>query len=288
LTDPASLTLGGQAVIEGVMVRSPRFVAVAIRAPQGHCEVATRQVSSPLLTCKWLRAPFVRGAVALIDGLLIGTWALMRSAGAAHADHTAPSAGKIRLILVRSLTISIALFFLLPTILVRVLAGSAASPLGENLLEGAIRIALVLAFLALVGRIPAIQRVLQYHGAEHKAIHAYEAGLQLDVDSARRMSRFHPRCGTSFLLVVLLVAVAMFAALGHPSLLVRLAERILLLPVVAAASFELLRLALRFRTLGVVTALGLWLQHLTTQDPDDRQLEVALTALKTVLATEQD
>ena len=281
------LTLGGQAVIEGVMIRSPRFVSVALRVPPGGCEVETRPFPSMPLSRRWLRTPFVRGVVALIDGLLVGTWALLTSARAAQPDRTALSAGKVRLIMARSLAISIALFFLLPAVLVRPLA-PLVSPLGLNLLEGVIRITLVLTFLVSIGRSPAIQRVFEYHGAEHKAIHAYEAGHPLNVESARRTSRFHPRCGTTFLLMVLLVAVVVFAALGHSSLGVQLAERVVLVPVVAAVSYELMRLAHRRRPFEILSIPGLWLQRLTTREPNGAQLSVALAALLAVLAKEQE
>jgi uncharacterized protein YqhQ len=231
----------------------------------------------------------VRGVVALIDGLSVGTWALMTSARAAQPDHdTILSPQRIRLILARSLAISIVLFFLTPAVLVRALAGTVASPLSQSLLEGGLRVALVIGFIVFIGRMPPIQRVFQYHGAEHKAIHAYEAGLPLTVDSARRASRFHERCGTTFLIMVLLVAVVVFALLGHPSLGVRLAERVVLLPIVAGVSYELMRLAYRSRPFRLLIAPGLWLQHLTTREPNVEQLEVALTALRDVVAKEEE
>lgn len=281
------LTLGGQAVIEGVMVRSPRFVSVAVRTPQGRCDVETQYVPSLLRSGGWLRMPFLRGVAALIESLSVGTRALVASARGASGG-PALTRQRIGLILTRSLAISIALFFVLPALVARAFGNVITSALGQNLLEGAIRIAFVLGFLLAIGRIPAIQRVFQYHGGEHKVIHAYEADLPLDVESVRQTSRFHPRCGTTFLLIVLLVAVVVFAALGHPSLPVRLAERIVLLPVVAAVSYELLRLAQRFRGFHVFAVLGLWLQRLTTREPDDQQLGVALAALNAVLARERE
>lgn len=275
-------------MIEGVMVRSPRFVSVAVHTPQGRCDVDTQYLPSLLQSGRWLRVPFLRGVAALIESLSVGTRALAASARRASPDGPALSRQRIGLILTRSLAISIALFFLAPALLARAFGSVVTSALGQNLLEGAIRIAFVLGFLLAIGRIPAIQRVFQYHGAEHKVIHAYEAGLPLDVVSARRTSRFHPRCGTTFLLIVLLVAVVVFGALGHPSLPVRLVERIVLLPLVAAVSYELLRLAQRFRGFRVFAVLGLWLQRLTTREPDDQQLGVALAALNTVLARERE
>lgn len=195
-----------------------------------------------------------------------------------------PSTGRIRLVLVRSLTISITLFFLLPAFLVR-FVGTGGQAV-ENWLEGVVRIAMVLAFLVAIGRIPAIQRVFQYHGAEHKVVNAYEAGFPLRVETVAGVSRFHPRCGTTFLLMVLLVAAIVFAALGRPSLPVRLAERVLILPVIASASFEFMRLAQRAAALRPLLAPGLWLQRLTTREPDAGQLGVALAALKALLPLE--
>ena len=286
---PASpLTLGGQAVIEGVMVRSPRFASVTVRAPEGACDTRTVYLPSLVLSRRWLRAPFLRGGAALVESLYVGTWALMISARGTQAAEIALPRRAIALSLARSLVISIALFFLAPAIVARALADAVPSPVGQSLLEGAVRIAFVLGFLALIGRIPAIERVFQYHGAEHKVIHTYEAGLPLDVESAERSSRFHPRCGTTFLLIVLLVAVVVFAALGQPPLPVRLAQRILLLPVVAAVSYELLRAAQRYSGLKLVTVPGLWLQRLTTREPDDQQLRVALAALCAVLTKERE
>jgi uncharacterized protein YqhQ len=281
------LTLGGQAVIEGVMLRSPRFVSVAIRRPQGQCDIEIRSVPSAALSHKWLQAPFVRGIVALVEGMTVGTWALMVSAQAAHPDGVTLSPGRMRLVLARGLAISLLIFFLVPTVLARVLGGRIASPLGENALEGTIRLGLVLAFLALIGRIAAIQRVFQYHGAEHKVVQTYESGLPLVIESATKASRFHPRCGTSFLLMVVLVAIVVFALFGHPPLAIRLVERIAFLPIVAAMSYELMRAGQRYGPLRVLNTPGLWLQRLTTREPDRDQLAVALSALDAVLAKER-
>jgi uncharacterized protein YqhQ len=216
----------------------------------------------------------------------VGTWALLTSARAAHHDGSTLTRRRVRLILARSLAISLVVFFLGPAALAR--TAGAASPLGQNLLEGALRIALVLGFLLAIGRIPAIQRVFQYHGAEHMAVHTYEAGLPLDIDSARRASTLHARCGTTFLLMVLLVAVVVFAVLGHPPLGIWLAERVFFFPVLAAVSYELMRLAQRSPRFRMLIVPGLWLQRMTTREPDDAQLAVALAAVHDVLAKEQE
>lgn len=277
------LMLGGQAVIEGVMLRSARFVSVALRTMRGECVVETRPVPSPAVSRAWLRAPFVRGIATLADGLAVGTWALMMSAHTGGSGEVL-SAARIRVVLIRSLTISITLFFLLPAVIVR-FAGTGAQA-AQNWLEGVLRVGMVLAFLVVIGRIPSIQRVFQYHGAEHKVVNAYEGGFLLNVETVAGMSRFHPRCGTTFLLMVLLVAAVVFAALGHPSLSVRLAERVLLLPVIASASYEFMRLAQRTAPFRPLLGPGLWLQRLTTREPDVEHLVVALAAIEALLPLE--
>jgi uncharacterized protein YqhQ len=187
----------------------------------------------------------------------------------------------------RSLTASIALFFILPAVIVRLAGGGRWPATIGGLAEGALRIGLVLAFLALIGRIPDIRRVFQYHGAEHKSVNAFEAQMPLEIPLVRMCSRFHPRCGTSFLLIVLLVAMIVYAFLGHPPLVIQLLERVLVLPIVAGISYELIRLGGRSRLVRPILLPGMWLQGLTTVEPDDSQIEVAIEALQRVLAGER-
>ncbi len=269
-------------MIEGVMMRSPQLVSVVTRAPGGELLANTWTAPSLLLRRPWLRLPLLRGIVVLYDGLLLGSRALMISAGRTAPSGEPLTPRQVGIALVRSLSLTIALFFILPSVLVRMAQGALRPGLPQNVGEGALRIGLVLAFLVLVGRIPAIRRVFQYHGAEHKAVNAFEAGIPLVAQSIRGCSRFHPRCGTSFLIVVLLVAMLWYAFLGQPSLAARLVERILLLPLVAGASFEILRLGIRVRMFRAILVPGLWLQQLTTLEPDDSQLEVAIRALQEV------
>jgi uncharacterized protein YqhQ len=278
--------IGGQAVIEGVMMRSPRWVAVAIRSPAGNL-IAHLWSFPTLLSAHWaLRVPVVRGIVVLYESLLLGSRALLISAGEASRHASALTAGQVRAAMARSLTVSIALFFVLPAVVVRLATRGYWPATLQDLSEGALRIALVLVFLGLIGRIPDIRRVFQYHGAEHKAVNAFEAGIPLDIPLVRACSRFHARCGTSFLLIVLLVAVILYAFLGHPPLVIQLLERVLVLPVVAGMSYEMLRLGARVPVMRAIVVPGLWLQRLTTLEPDDGQIAVAIEALRRVLAGE--
>jgi uncharacterized protein YqhQ len=269
--------LGGQAVIEGVMMRSTQVVSVVLRGPTGDLVVRTWTSPSLLLARRLFRLPLIRGIVVLGESLAVGTRGLMISAGRA-----ALTPRQVGLSVVRSLALTLLLFFLLPVVIVRATGVVRQPTIVQSTIEGALRIGLVLGFLALINQIAAIRRVFQYHGAEHKAVNAFEAGLPLETSSVRACSRFHPRCGTSFLLIVLFVAMIAFAPLGHASLGARLASRVLLLPVVAGASYEILQLGLRFWALRAILVPGLWLQRLTTREPDDSQLEVAIRALREV------
>jgi uncharacterized protein YqhQ len=274
--------IGGQAVIEGVMMRSPRDVSVVLRGPKGDLISHTWTSPSLVLARPFFRLPLIRGIVVLYESLVLGSRALMISAGRAESTGGTLTRRQIGFSVVRSLALTFALFFVLPAVIVRAGPGAFHSAFVQNLSEGALRIGLVLAFLYLIGRIPAINSVFQYHGAEHKAVNAFEAGLALDVPSTRTCSRFHPRCGTSFLLIVLFVAIIAFAPLGFRSLAARLLGRMWLLPIVAGASYEILQLGLRFRIFRPILAPGLWLQRLTTREPHDPQLEVAIRALREV------
>jgi len=281
----SSLTIGGQAVVEGVMMRSPRYLSVAVREPDGRLVVHSQPFPSLLLR-RWLRLPVIRGIVVLYESLVLGARAIMLSASQAVTEGAAPTGRDVGIAMGLGLGLSITLFFLVPTLAIRVAEGVLGSALAQNLGEGALRVALVIGYIGLIGRIPDLRRVYQYHGAEHKAVNAFEAGVPLNVSEVRACSRFHPRCGTSFLLIVMLVAVVLYALLGHPSLGTRLLERVLLLPLVAGVSYEIIRLAGRSRIVRALVAPGIWLQHLTTREPEDAHLEVAIRALREVLEGE--
>ncbi len=289
---------GGQAVIEGVMMRGRRRLAVAVRNPQGaivvHEEPLPPRIYQGLIT----RMPFVRGLVLLWDALVLGTRALMWSADVAAAEtapagETPPSpfAGPLAWgMMAFSLALGIGLFFLVPTAVAnRLEVWLGLSKTFSALLEGLLRLALFIAYLVAIGRLPDIRRVFAYHGAEHKTINAYEAGAALTPESVARFSTLHTRCGTSFLLFVLVISILLFVPLQFDSWYLRLVSRLLLIPVVAGIAYEFLRFSTRYRKNPLIRFLitpGLALQKLTTREPDLAMLEVAIAALRPVLAAD--
>jgi len=229
----------------------------------------------------------VRGAITLYEALVIGVRALLFSAREALGEGEPQSPAAVNLSIALGLGLAIGLFFVLPASLVRLFDRYFSTVYALNLGEGAIRVAVLIGYIAIIGRLEDIRRVFAYHGAEHKAVNAYEAGTPLKVNEVRRFSRFHPRCGTSFLLIVMIVAIVVFSFLGRPGLLVRIAERIALIPVVAGISYEIIRAGARYRWIRPLVVPGMWLQRLTTREPEDPQLEVAIHALQEVLEREQ-
>ncbi len=274
-------------MIDGVMMRSPLVVSVAVRKPGGDLKVETWRSPSLMHARKWLGVPLLRGIIVLIETLVVGVRAILVSANAAAASDQRPlTPREMGLSMGAGLVLAVTLFFILPTLAVRALDAYFPSGLSVNITEGILRIALLIGYISLIGRVPDLRRVYQYHGAEHKTVNAFEAGVPLEVSAVRACSRFHPRCGTSFLLVVMLVVVVVFAFLDRPPLASRLLERVLLLPLVAGLSYEILRLGGRFRVFRPLALPGMWLQHLTTREPDDGQLKVAIRALREVLQAE--
>ncbi len=282
---------GGQAVIEGVMMRGGTHLAVAVRDPEGNVVLHEEPINSALYNGIWSRIPFVRGLGLLWDSLGLGTRALMFSADVAagdEADFGGPVAWGM---IVFSFALALGIFFLIPAAAVdglHALTGLQAPFLG-NVVEGIIRLAFVVGYIWAVGRLSEIRRVFQYHGSEHKTINAYEDGAPLTPDSVARYPREHPRCGTGFLLVVVVISVLVFALLGRPPLLLRLVSRILLIPVIAGVSYEYIRLTARHMDNPLVRLLvkpQLALQRLTTREPSPDMLEVGIAALRRVLAAE--
>lgn len=287
---------GGQAVIEGVMMRGSRYMAVAVRAPDGHIELHTEALTSPIYTSRLGRLPFVRGLALLWDALGLGTKALIWSANVAMPDEEKGTAenpfesGSALGFVAFSLVLAVAFFFVLPLVIVHRLDRWITSALVSNLVEGGIRLGILVGYIAAIGRMEDVKRVFAYHGAEHKTINAYEAGAPLTPAGVRRFSLVHPRCGTGFLLVVVVVSVLLFAFLGRPSFLWRVASRVLLIPVVAGVSYEIIRWSARHfhrRAVRWLIAPSLMLQRLTTREPTDDMLEVAIVALQAVLEHEQ-
>ncbi len=284
--------VGGQAVLEGVMMRGVSTWAVAIRTPDGEIEVTSEPIVSWAQRHRALRLPVIRGVVALAESMKIGFKSLAIAANA-QID---PEAGEEpiggfawALTIVASLALAIGLFFVIPvgaTSLIKDQLGSAAL---FWLVEGVLRTTIFIGYLVAITRLDDLRRVFEYHGAEHKTISCYEAGGPLTPEGAAGFSRYHPRCGTSFLLIVMVLAIFVFAPLGLPAWYWLVASRILGVPLIAGLSYELIKWAGKNRSKRWVRALmwpGLMLQGLTTREPDADQLEVAIAALEAVLAVE--
>ncbi|HEY5388959.1 MAG TPA: DUF1385 domain-containing protein [Solirubrobacteraceae bacterium] len=299
--------IGGQAVLEGVMMRGVRTWSVAVRAPTpeqleraerevpaGEIAVQTFPFSSALRRHRWLRLPLLRGVVALGGSLAIGMRALNISAnaqlGTAEEDESGGLSGAAWVgALVVSFAFAVGLFFVLPVGLVSIVKSQLHSSTLFWLIEGVLRTAIFLGYLLLLSRLRELRRVFEYHGAEHKTIACHEAGRELTPENAAAFSRLHPRCGTSFLLIVMIVAIFVFAPIGLPAWYWLLVTRILGVPVIAGISFEIIKLAARYRDrrwVRAVMAPGLALQRLTTREPDLSQLAVAIAALRSVLDVE--
>ena len=283
---------GGQAVIEGVMMRGSHSVAVAVRNPEGEVVVREEPINSSLYNGFWSRVPFVRGLGLLWDSLGLGMRALTYSADIAVGDEAEFSGPVAWGTIVVSLAISIGLFFLTPAAaadgLHRLLGFD--SPLVGNLIEGLIRLILVIGYIWAIGQMSDVKRLFAYHGAEHMTINAYEDGADLTPEVVANYPLEHPRCGTGFLLVVVVISVLIFSVMGRPSLLVRLASRIVLIPVVAGIAYEYIKLLARNLDkpiARILVAPQLWLQRLTTRRPSPDMLEVSIMALGCVLDREE-
>jgi len=278
------VSIGGQAVIEGVMMRGPGIIATAVRQPSG--EIIVKAEPFTLISDKYpiLKKPMLRGVVALVESLVHGLRALSFSAQAAGEEEEELSNKELVLTMLFSLGLAILLFVIIPTYAAKYIHSAVTDPRLLNLMEGLLRFAIFIAYIVAISRMKDIHRVFEYHGAEHKTIHAYEAGVPLDVEHVRTYSTLHPRCGTNFLLIVMIVSIIMFAFLGWPDLWIRIVSRIVLMPVVAGVAYEIIRFAGRSEAawVKVVITPGLLLQKLTTREPSDDQLEVAIKALESV------
>jgi len=276
--------IGGQAVIEGVMMRNANAVATAVREPSGTITVKNEKIISIAERFPILKKPMFRGVVALGESLVVGLKALSYSAQMAGDEGETLSDKEIVLTMIFSLCLTIVLFVIIPTAAAKYVHSAIKDPMLLNLAEGGLRMLIFFLYIYGISRMKDIKRVFQYHGAEHKTIHAYEAGVPLTVENVQKFSTLHPRCGTSFLLIVMIVSILMFAFLGWPDLWMRILSRIILLPVVAGISYEIIRYAGRSENKFVkfATLPGLWLQNLTTNEPDDEQVEVAIRALEEV------
>jgi uncharacterized protein YqhQ len=286
--------VGGQAVLEGVMMRGPRNWAVAVRKPDGHIAHVSRPID-PLMARHWaLRLPIIRGVVALGESLAVGFRALSVSANyaaqeEAEGDEEPAEIGRWALFFAFAVAIGFAvmLFKVSPALITDALPISSGG--WFVIVEGLIRVTVFVGYLAVLSFIPSLRRVFMYHAAEHKAINAYEAGVELTPENAQRYSLIHPRCGTAFLLWVMVISVFVFALFGRPPLQWLILSRILLLPVIAGIAYEVIRFAGKHtdnKLLMKLLAPGLWLQRLTTREPTLDQLEVSIRALREVLELE--
>ena len=281
--------VGGQAVIEGVMMRGKTHVAVAVRQPDGEISVDVRPVNSISDRYPILKKPFLRGVVSLVESLVMGMKALAYSAQVSGDEDEKLDSKEMALTIAVSAGLAILLFIVIPTWSMRFLTGITQDHMALNLAEGVLRMAIFLAYIASISSMNDIQRVFQYHGAEHKTIYTYEAGLPLKVENVRPFSTLHPRCGTNFLMIVMLISMFIFTFLGWPSLLERISSRIILMPVIAGVSYELIRYAGAHTDnplVRIAITPGLLLQKLTTRQPDDSQIEVAIASLKAVVPPE--
>jgi uncharacterized protein YqhQ len=289
-------TLGGQAVLEGVMMRGPGNWAVAVRTPSGDIAQVSRPIESKMARHRVLRLPIIRGVMALGESLAIGFRALAISANYAAQEEGAEgeevstelSRGALIFAFAVAIGFAVMLFKVTPGLLTELLPIRGAG--WFVIVEGLIRVSIFIAYLGLISLLPDLRRVFQYHAAEHKAINAYEAGDDLEPERVQGYSLIHPRCGTAFLLWVMVIAVFVFAFFGRPHWYWLIAERILLLPFIAGLAYELIRFAGRHqdnRVLMTLLAPGLWLQRLTTREPTLDQLEVSIRALREVLQLEE-
>ncbi len=287
---PEKFNVGGQAVIEGVMMRGRDKIAVAVRQSNGEILVDVNPLCSIRKKYPVLKKPLLCGVVALFESLYDGIKALAYSAQAAGEEEEQLTKREMFMTIFSALLLAVVLFIVIPTWSMRFLHRFTEDPLMLNLAEGVLRMAIFLAYIAAISSVSDIQRVFQYHGAEHKTIYTYEAGLPLEVWNVRPFSTLHPRCGTNFLMIVMLISMFIFTFLGWPSLVERILARVLLMPVIAGVSYEIIRFAGCHAENAFVHFCimpGLFLQKLTTREPDDSQIEVAIASIKAVLPPEE-
>lgn len=290
--------IGGQAVIEGVMMRAPNKFVIAVRQPDG--TIAVKRDDIKLDSNKILKKPIIRGLIGLYDALVLGIKALNFSAEKAMPEEFEKNGKTSKMETFFSMFLGIALgivlFLYLPLQLTEL--SKKIFPIVEhsflvfNLVDGVLRIVFFIIYLLIISQMKDIKRVFSYHGAEHKCIYAYESGKELTVENARSMSRFHPRCGTSFLLIVLIVSIFVFSLIPKDShFLIKFGSRILFMPLIAGISYEILKLSGKHANniiVKILIAPGLWLQKITTREPDDDMLEVAMISIKEALRKDDD
>jgi len=279
------LSIGGQAVIEGVMMRGPEKVATAVRTPDKKIELEVKPVNSISERFPILKKPMLRGCVSLGESLVMGLRSLSYSAQMAGEEDEQLTDKELAGTIVFAFVLAAVLFVAIPTGAAKLFHFITEDPVFLNLMEGALRLLIFVGYIGAISLMKDIQRVFQYHGAEHKTIACFEAGEALTVENVKKHTRLHKRCGTSFLLIVMLVSIFVFAFLGWPDLWLRILSRVILLPVVAGISYEIIKLSANSDNcvLGWAIKPGLWLQYMTTREPDDDMIEVAIESAKAVL-----
>ncbi len=284
---------GGQALIEGVMMRGRDAIAVALRHPDGRIVYEHERLDAGTVhghrAAKW---PFMRGLVVLYETLVVGTRWLIRSAGLqAEEEGVEIGKGSVALMLGITAVLGIGLFFLLPLLIATFTAANIENDLAQHFIEGLVRVLIFLGYLFVISRTPDISRVFQYHGAEHMTIHTLEAGQPLRPEFVRQHPTAHPRCGTEFLVVVILLSIIAFSLVGKQDPLVMVGSRILLIPVIAAVGYELLRLGARYRSNLIVRVImwpGILVQMITTKQPTDDMIEIAIVSLEEAIVADGD
>ncbi|WP_330360300.1 DUF1385 domain-containing protein [Alkaliphilus oremlandii] len=301
-------SIGGQALIEGVMMKGPKEMAIAVRNPENEIIIKKEPVEGFVTKYKLNKIPFLRGGLALIDSMITGVRSLNYAADIAMPEEeTDKEPGRFEAFLGKifgeklgdimiyfsvfvALIMSVGIFILGPTLLTGVLKNFIKNIVVLNLMEGVLRLVLFVVYIAVISRMEDIRRVFQYHGAEHKTIYCYENGEELTVENVRKYTTLHPRCGTSFLFIVMMVSMVIFSLIEWSDPITRMLTRLALLPVVAGISYEIIRIAGRSQSalMSIVSYPGMMMQKLTTLEPDDSQIEVAIEALKGVLVENED
>ena len=288
----ARYTYGGQALIEGVLMRGRDAIAVAFRSPDGEIVWQTERLDAGFHGTRWSKLPLVRGLVVLYETLVVGTRWLVRSASlAASEEGVELGRGAVAIMLGITLIAGIGIFFLFPLVIATVTTGNIDNGLVQHLVEGLIRVAIFLGYLVLIAQARDVRRVFQYHGAEHMTIHAWEAGDPLTTNEVRKYPTAHQRCGTEFLVVVIALSILLFSLVGRQPPLIMVASRILLIPVIAAVGYELLRFGARHRANPIVRAImtpGIWVQKITTRQPTDDMIEVAIVSMEQALTADEE
>ncbi len=283
------LNVGGQAVIEGVMMRSPNYWAVAVRKPDGDIEVKKDRLKVLAESSKIAKLPIVRGVLMLVSALVLGIKALNFSANIAYDEEEDMSDWAIYGTITIAFAIAIGVFFLLPLVLTKLM--NFKSYFVFNLVDGIIRILFFLVYVYFISFMKDIKRIFEYHGAEHKVIYNYEENDHISVEEAKKYTTLHPRCGTSFLIIVLVISIMLFSLVPKESpFYIKLLSRIVFIPFIAGISYEMLKLSAKYQNNIFVKLFilpGLWLQKITTREPDEQQIEVAIEAMQAVLNLEK-